>query len=51
MPFFFEHEQGVAIIVNANRYHAMLNKFLFTKIKATFGFNRTALRATQQELH
>ena len=33
----------------------MLNEFLFTKLKrkilATFGFNRTALRATQPKLH
>ena len=41
-------------IYNGDRYRTMLNEFLFTKIKsrilATFGFNRTALRATQPKL-
>ena len=32
-PFFFENEQGEAVTVNGNRYRAMLNEFLFTKIK------------------
>ena len=45
---FFENEQGEA--VNGDRYRAMLNKVLFTKLKrrilARFSFNRTALRAT-----
>ena len=49
-PFFFENEQGLAVTANDNRYRAMLNEFLFTKLKwrilATFGFNRTALCAT-----
>ena len=32
-PFFFENEQGEAVTVNGDRYRAMLNEFLFTKIK------------------
>ena len=32
-PFFFESEQGEAVKVNDDRYRAMLNEFLFTKIK------------------
>ena len=32
-PFFFENEQGKAVTVKSNRYWAMLNEFLFTKIK------------------
>ena len=32
-PFFFENEQGEAVTVNAVRYGAMLNEFLFTKIE------------------
>ena len=32
-PFFFENEQGQAVTVNGDRYRAMLNKFLFTKIE------------------
>ena len=31
--FFFENEQGEAVIVNSDRYRAMLNEFLFTKIE------------------
>ena len=31
-PFFFENEQGDAVTVNGDRYRAMLNEFLFTKI-------------------
>ena len=31
-PFFFENEQGEAATVNEDRYRAMLNEFLFTKI-------------------
>ena len=31
--FFFESEQGQAITVNGDRYRAMLNEFLFTKIE------------------
>ena len=47
--FFFVNVQGEAVTVNGDRYRAMLNEFLFKKLKrrilATFGFNRTALRA------
>ena len=54
-PFFFEYEQRVDVTVNGDRYRPMLNEFLFTKIEeediATFGFNRTALRGTQQKLY
>ena len=32
-PFFFENEQGEVITVNDDRYLAMLNEFLFTKIE------------------
>ena len=32
-PFFFENEQGEAVTVNCDRYRAMLNEFLFTKIE------------------
>ena len=32
-PFFFETEQGEAVTINGNRYQAMLNEFLFTKIE------------------
>ena len=32
-PFFFENEQGEALTVNGDRYRAMLNEFLFTKIE------------------
>ena len=32
-PFFFENEQREAITVNGDRYRAMLNEFLFTKIE------------------
>ena len=32
-PFFFEKEQGEAVIVNADRNRAILNEFLFTKIE------------------
>ena len=31
--FFIENEQGEAVIVNGDRYQAMLNEFLFTKIE------------------
>ena len=54
-PFSFENEQAEAVKVSGDRYRAMLNEFLFTKIKtkilATFGLNRTALRDTQPKLH
>ena len=48
--WFFENEQGEAVTVNDNRYRAMLNE-LQRRILATFGFNRTALRAMQPKLH
>ena len=32
-PFFSENEQEEAVTVNGDRYRAMLNEFLFTKIK------------------
>ena len=32
-PFFFENEQGDAVTVNGDRYRAMLNELLFTKIE------------------
>ena len=31
-PFFFENEQEEAVTVNGDRYRAMFNEFLFTKI-------------------
>ena len=31
--FFFENEQGEAVTVNGDRYRAMLNEFLCTKIE------------------
>ena len=33
-PFFFENRQREAVTVNGDRYRAMLNKFLFTRIEA-----------------
>ena len=33
VPFFFENEQGEAVTVNGDRYRAMQNEFLFTKIE------------------
>ena len=35
-PFFFENEQGEAVTVNDDRYRAMLNEFLFTKIEGRY---------------
>ena len=32
-PFSFENKQGKAVTVNSDRYRAMLNEFLFTKIE------------------
>ena len=32
-PFFFGNEQGEVVTVNGDRYRAMLNEFLFTKIE------------------
>ena len=31
--FFFENQQGEAVTINGDRYRAMLNEFLFTKIE------------------
>ena len=36
MPFFFENEQEEAVTVNGDRYRAMLNKFLVTKIEEEY---------------
>ena len=33
VPFFIENEQGEAVTVNGDRYRAMLNEFVFTKIE------------------
>ena len=33
MPFSFENEHEEAVIANGDRYRAMLNEFLFTKIE------------------
>ena len=33
MPYFLENEQGEVVTVNGDRYRAMLNEFLFTKIE------------------
>ena len=50
--FFFENEQGNAVTVNGDRYRAMLNEFLFTKIEEEDIDNIwTALPATQPKLH
>ena len=46
-PFFFENEQGEAVKVIGDRYRAMLNEFLLTKIEE----EDTALRATQPKLY
>jgi len=32
-PFFFENEQGAVVIVNGERYRAMLNEFLLPKFE------------------
>ena len=32
-PFFFENEQGAAVMANGERYSAMLNEFLLSKIE------------------
>ena len=32
-PFFSESEQGEAVTVNGDRYRAIMNEFLFTKIE------------------
>ena len=45
-PFFFENKQTEVVTVNGNRYRAMLNEFLFTKIEdENIGFNRTVLHS------
>ena len=36
MQFFFENEQGEDVTVNGDRYRAMLNEFLFTKIEEDY---------------
>ena len=56
MAFFFEKEQGEAVTVNDNRYIGpcstnVCSQKLKGRTLATFGFNRTALRATQPKLH
>ena len=51
---FFENEQGEAVAVIGDRYRAMLNEFLFTKIEEEDIANialRTALHATQPKLY
>ena len=42
-PFFFENEQLEAVTVNAVRYRAMLNEFLFTKIEEEVSTGRCYL--------
>ena len=32
-PFFFKNKQGTVVSVDGERYRAILNKFLFPKIK------------------
>ena len=53
--FFIENEKEEAVTDNGDRYPAMLNEFLFTKIKeediGKIWFNRTALCATQPKQH
>ena len=34
--FFFENEQGEVVTVNGDRYRAMLNQILFTKIEGEY---------------
>ena len=52
-PFFFENEQGEAGTVNGDRscWTNFCSQKLKRRILATFGFNRTALRATHPKLH
>ena len=50
-PFFFGNEQGETVTVNGHVERIFVYKILKTRILATFGFNRTALRATQPKLH
>ena len=35
-PFFFENEEGAAVMVSSERYRAMLNEFLETKIEEDY---------------
>ena len=46
-PFFFENELREGVSVNDDRYRAMLNELLFTKIEEEV----LAIRATQPKLH
>ena len=54
-PFFFENEQGEAVTVNGDRYRAMLNEFLFTKIEeediGNIWFQQDSIRDTQPKLY
>ena len=34
--FFFKNERGVAVTVNGDRFRAVLNEFLFTKIEKEY---------------
>ena len=50
--FFFDNEQGEAVTFYGDRYRAMLNDILFTKIEEkNIGNIWTAPRATQPKLH
>ena len=49
-PFFFENEQGEAVVIGPCWTNFCSQK-LKRMILATFGLNRTALRATQPKLH
>ena len=50
-PFFFENEQVVAVIVNGDRYRAMLKQYLFIKIEKEDIGNIWFQKATQPKLH
>ena len=51
-PFFFENEQAEAVTVNDGPFWTnFCSQKLKRRILATFGFNSTALRATQPKLH
>ena len=55
-PFFFENEQGEAVLQTIAIFIGpcwtnFCSQKLMRKILATFGYNRTALRATQPKLH
>ena len=47
-PFFFENEQGEAVTFKGDHF---CSQKLKRGILATFGFNTTAVRATQSKLH